>query len=109
MVFFQFFQAVNSRSETESIFRLSPFGNPMLAYGFFASVLAHLGSIYLAPLQWVFHTKPIGGHQWIKIIAISLTVILIVEIDKWLRRRAMMTAGERRIPLYILRILKYRR
>jgi Ca2+-transporting ATPase len=87
MVFFQFFQAVNSRSETESVLRLNPVGNPMLAYGLFASVLAHLGSIYLAPLQWVFHTKPIGGHQWLQIISMSLTVILIVEIDKWLRRR----------------------
>jgi len=87
MVFFQFFQAVNSRSETESILRLNPVGNPMLAYGLFASVLAHLGSIYLAPLQWVFHTKPIGGHQWLQIIAMSLTVILVVEIDKRLRRR----------------------
>jgi len=87
MVFFQFFQAVNSRSETESILRLNPVGNPMLAYGLFASVLAHLGSIYLAPLQWVFHTKPIGGHQWLQIIAMSLTVILIVEVDKRLRRR----------------------
>jgi len=87
MVFFQFFQAVNSRSETESIFRLSPFGNPMLAYGLIASVLAHLGSIYLAPLQWVFQTRPMGGNQWVEIIAVSLTVILAVEGDKWLRKK----------------------
>jgi Ca2+-transporting ATPase len=87
MVFFQFFQAVNSRSETESIFRLSLFGNPMLAYGLFASVLAHLGSIYLSPLQWIFDTEPIGGMEWLKIVAMSLTVVLVVEIDKWLRRR----------------------
>ena len=87
MVFFQFFQAVNSRSETESILRLNPVGNPMLAYGLFASVLAHLGSIYLPPLQWVFHTKPIGGHQWLQIIGVSLTIVLIVEVDKRLRKR----------------------
>ena len=87
MVFFQFFQAVNSRSETESIFRLSPLGNPMLAYGLLASVLAHLGSIYLAPLQWIFGTEPIQGMEWLKIAAMSLTVVLVVEIDKWIRRR----------------------
>jgi Ca2+-transporting ATPase len=87
MVFFQFFQAVNSRSETESIFRLNPLGNPMLAYGLIASVLAHFGSIYLAPLQWVFHTRPIGADLWIQIIAVSLTVILAVEADKWLRKK----------------------
>jgi P-type Ca2+ transporter type 2C len=87
MVFFQFFQAVNSRSETESVFRRPPFGNPILAYGLAASILAHLGSIYLAPLQWVFRTEPIGGMEWLKIIAIASSVILAVEADKWLRRR----------------------
>jgi magnesium-transporting ATPase (P-type) len=73
--------------ETESIFRLDPFGNPMLAYGLIASVLAHLGSVYLAPLQWVFHTRPIGADLWLQIIAVSLTVILAVEADKWLRKK----------------------
>jgi magnesium-transporting ATPase (P-type) len=87
MVFFQFFQSVNSRSETESIFGLSPFGNPLLSYGLGASLLAHLASIYLPPLQWIFHTEPLTGMDWLKIATISLTVIVAVEIDKWLRKK----------------------
>jgi magnesium-transporting ATPase (P-type) len=87
MVFFQFFQAWNSRSERESIFRLSPFSNPLILYGLIASIFAQLASIYIPVLQWVFKTEPLTGIEWIKVAAMSLTVILIVEIDKWIRRR----------------------
>jgi magnesium-transporting ATPase (P-type) len=87
MVFFQFFQAWNSRSETESVFRLSPFSNPFLLYGLVASVLAQLASIYFFAFQWVLRTEPLSLAEWIKIAVMSLTVILVVEIDKWTRRK----------------------
>ena len=32
MVFFQFYQAFNCRSETRSVFRMSPISNPLLVY-----------------------------------------------------------------------------
>ena len=87
MVFFQFFQAWNSRSETESVFRLSPFSNPFLLYGLLASILAQLASIYFFPFQWVLRTEPLSLAAWFKIAVMSLTVILLVEIDKWARRK----------------------
>ncbi len=87
MVFFQFFQSWNSRSETQSIFRLSPFSNPFLLYGLLASILAHLTSIYFLPFQWVLRTEPLTLAEWFKIALMSLTVILVVEIDKWARKR----------------------
>jgi Ca2+-transporting ATPase len=87
MVFFQFFQAWNSRSETESIFRLSPFSNPFLLYGLVASILAQLGSIYIPLFHWILRTEPLSLAEWFKIASMSLTVILAVEIDKWIRRK----------------------
>ena len=87
MVFFQFFQAWNSRSETESLFRLSPFSNPFLLYGLMASILAQLASIYFFLFQWVLRTEPLSLAAWFKIAVMSLTVILVVEIDKWARRK----------------------
>ena len=60
MVFFQFFQAWNSRSEYESIFRLSPVSNPFLFYGMIAAVLSQLVVVYVPSLQWVFRTEPIN-------------------------------------------------
>jgi len=86
MVFFQFFQAWNSRSESESIFRISFFSNPWIVYGLMASILAQLAAIYLPALQWIFKTEPLTLLEWAKIAAISLTVILLVEVDKGFRR-----------------------
>ena len=87
MVFFQFFQAINSRSEFHSVFRLSPFANPFLLYALLASTFAHLAVIYASPLQWVFRTVPLSAFDWLLVLGISSSVIVVVEIDKAIRRR----------------------
>ena len=77
MVFFQFFQAWNSRSETESVFRIKPFSNPFLFF-------AQLAVLYVPALQWLFRTTL---YEWGEIIIASS--VLVVERDKyWRRRRA---------------------
>ncbi|MFZ5905966.1 MAG: cation-translocating P-type ATPase [Nitrospirota bacterium] len=87
MVFFQFFQAWNSRSELQSVFRISPMSNIFLFYSMIAAFLAQLSVIYVPALQWVFRTEPITLNEWAQIIMVSVTVILAVELDKWIRRR----------------------
>jgi P-type Ca2+ transporter type 2C len=48
--------------------------------------LAHIAVIYWGPLQWVFRTAPLNFNDWLWIIGISLSVIVVVEIDKAIRR-----------------------
>jgi magnesium-transporting ATPase (P-type) len=91
MVFFQFFQAWNSRSETKSIFQIGVFTNPYLAYGLAASVMAHIAAIYAPPFQWLLSTEPVAGFEWLLIVAMSLSVIVVVEFDKWMRSGAKPT------------------
>lgn len=86
MVFFQFFQAWNSRSELQSVFRLNPFSNPFLLFGILASIGAQVAAIYLGPMQWLFRMEPIGLVEWMRIILVSLSVIILVEFDKLVRR-----------------------
>jgi Ca2+-transporting ATPase len=88
MVFFQFFQAWNSRSELQSIFKISPFTNPLLFFSLIAAFFAQLSVIYVPTLQWIFRTEPITMSEWLQILMVSATVVLVVEIDKWIRRRA---------------------
>jgi len=88
MVFFQFFQVWNSRSEHRSIFRVSPFSNPFLLYSMLAALLAQIAVLYVPAMQWVFRTVPLGKADWLRVLAVSLTVLLAVEIDKWIRGRA---------------------
>ena len=86
MVFFQFFQAWNSRSETRSVFRINPLGNPFLFYSMIAAFLAQIAVIYIPGLQWVFRTDALSGAEWMRIVAVAITVIAAVEIDKLARR-----------------------
>jgi Ca2+-transporting ATPase len=88
MVLFQFFQAWNCRSETESVFRINPMSNPILFYSMISAALAQLAFIYAPSLQWVFRSGPLTGAEWLQIMAVSSTVLLVVELDKWLRRRS---------------------
>ena len=87
MVFFQFFQAWNSRSEHESIFHINLFSNPFLFYSMLAAFVAQLAFLYAPPLQWVFRTVPLAAAEWLQVIGIAATVLVAVEIDKWGRRR----------------------
>lgn len=87
MVVFQFLQAWNSRSEWQSVFKMRLLGNPFLFYGLIASFLAQLAVIYVPALQWVFRTEPIGTAEWFRILTVAFSVIVVVEIDKFIRRK----------------------
>jgi Ca2+-transporting ATPase len=86
MVFFQFFQAFNSRSELQSLFRMNPLGNPFLFFGSIAAFMAQLAAIYLPFMQWIFRMEPIMPMEWLRIGLVSVTVVIVVEIDKLARR-----------------------
>lgn len=87
MVFFQFYQAFNCRSETQSIFRMNPLSNPFLFFSMVAAFFAQLAVLYVPALQWVFRTVPLGFEDWVLIGLVSVTIVIAVELDKLLRRR----------------------
>jgi Ca2+-transporting ATPase len=87
MVLFQFFQAWNSRSELQSVFTINPLSNPFLFYSMVAAFLAQIAVVYVPALQWVFRTESLTGAEWIQIGLVALTVVVAVEVDKFIRRR----------------------
>ena len=93
MVFFQFFQAWNCRSEMQSLFSMNPFSNPFLLFCTIGAFLAHLAAIYVPWMQWIFRMEPIMATEWLRIGLMSLTVVIAVEIDKWLRRRHFLASA----------------
>jgi P-type Ca2+ transporter type 2C len=94
MVLFQFFQAWNSRSELQSVFRINPLSNPFLFYSMVVAFLAQLAVIYVPALQWVFRTESLNGSEWGRIILVALIVVVAVEIDKAIRRQRKPVAIE---------------
>jgi Ca2+-transporting ATPase len=87
MVFFQFYQALNCRSETISVFRLNPLSNPFLLVSLIGAFFAHLAVLYVPALQYIFRTVPLNWNQWVIIIIGSFTILFAVELDKFIRRR----------------------
>ena len=86
MVFFQFYQAFNCRSETQSMFRMSIMTNPFLLFSMIGAFFAQMAVIYVPALQWIFRTVPLSLNEWIKIALVSVTIIVAVEADKFIRR-----------------------
>lgn len=101
MVIFQFYQALNCRSETHSVFRMNPMSNPFLFFSMIAAFFAHLAVLYVPALQWVFRTVPLTGKEWISIALITVTIIIAVEIDKWIRRKRNATKSKRAFDITI--------
>jgi magnesium-transporting ATPase (P-type) len=89
MVFFQFYQALNCRSETLSVFEMHPLSNPFLFVSIIAAFFAHLAVLYAPALQYVFRTVPLSWDQWLLIVISSVTILFAVEFDKFIRRRKL--------------------
>ncbi len=93
MVFFQFFQAWNSRSEFRSLLHIPLLSNPFLFYSLIFALIAQIAFTYLPALQWIFRTVPITGADWLRCILVASSVIITVESDKWFRARYSKTAN----------------
>jgi Ca2+-transporting ATPase len=66
---------------------MSPVSNPLLFVSIIAAFLAQLSVIYVPAFQWIFRTVPITINEWVQIVMVSTTIILVVEMDKWIRGR----------------------
>lgn len=86
MVVFQFFQVWNSRSEHESILTMNPFTNMFLFLGLLGSLLAHIGVMYVPSAEWLFSFVPLSWFDWIFVLVVASSVILLVEAEKAIRR-----------------------
>ncbi len=88
MVVFQVFQAGNSRSETESVFRRSPFSNKLLFLATVAALGIHVAALHLPFTQYVLRVEPIGLGTWLRIVVVATSIIVAMELHKAFRRRA---------------------
>ena len=85
LVIFQMLHVGNSRSERESVFRMSPFSNPFLFLATAAAMAVHLGALYLPPMQRALRLAPIGGSTWLAILAVASSIIVAMELHKKFR------------------------
>lgn len=90
MVLFENIQAGNARSETGSLFKLSPFRNRILFGGTLAAQILHIAAIYTPGLRDVLRLEPVSLQQWGITLGLALTLFVASEIHK-----AVLRARER--------------
>lgn len=79
---FQWFNAWNCRSEEKSIFKMNPLSNKFLVAATTIIVILQLLAVYNPVMQKILHTSPLYGYDWLLIIAVAFSIIVIEEIRK---------------------------
>jgi Ca2+-transporting ATPase len=82
----QILNMLNSRSLRDSIFRTKFFSNIYIIFALILSSLLTYLTISNPSMQKLFTTVSLGLTDWIKIVTISLSIILIVELEKYIRK-----------------------
>ncbi len=82
LMLYQMFNVLNCRSEFKSLFKIGVFTNIKLWGAILLSVLMQLLVIY-TPLSGFFKTVPLTMMDWIYVILVSSTVLIIVEAYKF--------------------------
>uniref|UniRef100_A0A8C9YG38 Calcium-transporting ATPase n=1 Tax=Sander lucioperca TaxID=283035 RepID=A0A8C9YG38_SANLU len=86
--------ALNSLSENQSLLRMPPWENIWLLGAICLSMSLHFLILYVEPLPVIFQITPLDTTQWMMVLKISLPVILLDELLKFVARRNYLDFGK---------------
>ncbi|XP_028558330.2 sarcoplasmic/endoplasmic reticulum calcium ATPase 1 isoform X1 [Podarcis muralis] len=78
--------ALNSLSENQSLVRMPPWVNIWLLGSICLSMSLHFVILYVDPLPMIFKLTHLDMHHWMVVLKISLPVILLDELLKFIAR-----------------------
>jgi len=88
LVMFEIFYLFNSRYLTASVFNWKGFtGNCYALIAIAILILFQLCFTYLVPMQKLFGTAGIELSNWLTIVLVAISVLILVEIEKFVVRR----------------------
>jgi len=88
IVFAQFFNVFNARSEKTSVFRQNPLENRFLFFSILAAFTAQMILLYLPAMRTVFRNTALSFSELLVALAIASPVLIGSEIHKWRLRVA---------------------
>lgn len=91
MVLFENIMVGNCRSETKSAFSISLLSNRILLYGTLGAQLIHIASLYVPSVQTVLGTESVTLLEWLKLLFLAISILLVMEVYKWVLRRRKST------------------
>ncbi|UYN84594.1 MAG: HAD-IC family P-type ATPase [Microcella sp.] len=86
VVCLNFFQAGSSRAEHRSLFTLNPVSNPFLLLTAVGSLALHAAAMWWGPSASILSLAPLSLAEWALCFALGSTVLVIVELEKFVRR-----------------------
>jgi magnesium-transporting ATPase (P-type) len=89
MVLFENIHISNCRSESKSVFQLSPFRSPILLTGTLTAFGLHAVIMYWPVGNRLLSTEPVEGTIWGMLITLSLTLLVAMEIHKFWRSQVL--------------------
>jgi Ca2+-transporting ATPase len=84
LVLAELVNAFNCRSDHLSLFTVGLFGNRFLILSVLVSLAMMVLVIEWDPLSRLFHTTPLRWQDWLLAAGLSLTLVPIVELTKWI-------------------------
>ncbi len=88
MVLLENVQALNSRSETRSIFRQSFFNNPLLLGGVILAQVIHISCMYIPWISDVLHLQPVSILEWSILLMIACLLLSLDEVYCFWKRNS---------------------
>jgi cation-transporting ATPase F len=76
---------LNCRSLTRSIFALGVFSNLWVILGIGLIIAIQLLFTYAPIMNKLFHSAPMAGESWLRIVAMAFIAFATVELEKWIR------------------------
>jgi Ca2+-transporting ATPase len=86
LAFMQVFQALASRSNKESLFKMGLLSNPLLAGMAALVVVLQMMVLYIPALANFFEVIPLSGCDLSIAAATGVIVFVVMELEKWLKR-----------------------
>ncbi|MFN8435744.1 MAG: cation-translocating P-type ATPase [Anaerolineales bacterium] len=86
LAFMQIFQALASRSDKDSLFKIGLMSNPVLAGMAFLVFALQMAVIYVPALANFFEVIPLRWHDLSIAAGTGLLVFLVMEISKWFKK-----------------------
>ena len=86
---FQWLNAWNCRSEEKSLFQMNPFTNKFLVGATLIVITLQLLAVYNPLMQKILHTVPLALADWLLIMQLAASIIVVEEIRKFFYRRKL--------------------
>ncbi len=88
MVLFENVHVFNSRTETNSIFKINHMKNKFLWISVIAAQMIHITAMYNPFMQSVLSVQPVDLKVWGMLLVIALVLISVMELEKIIRNKS---------------------